>query len=65
MQEFDVAIVVTIEANTYDGALRIANNIAEGLEIDGETAEAITNYDHDNDGQRVLYLHPENQVIGA
>lgn len=64
MQEFDIAIVVTIEANTYDSALRIAENIAEDLGRDyGETAEAVTNYAHDFSGNRLLTLHPEDTIL--
>lgn len=63
MNTYDVAIVVSIEANTYDGALRIAENIAEGLGTEGETAHAVFNYDRDYEGQRVLYLHDENVPV--
>ena len=58
MPKYDVALVVSIEADTYNEALKSAVDLADGIAQDGELICAITAYDSDNEGQRVLYLDP-------
>jgi hypothetical protein len=59
MQNFDVAMVATISAENYEEALRNAVQWAQAI-ADQENGAAgmiaITDYEADNDGQRVLYL---------
>jgi hypothetical protein len=55
---YDVALLISIDAPTYDDALRYADMVAEGIGQEGENVSAVQDYDYDNDGQRVLYLHP-------
>lgn len=59
--KYDMAIIVTVDAGSYDGAERQVKAIAGGLGDDGINCSAATNgdFEHDNEGQRVLYLHPE------
>jgi hypothetical protein len=62
MPRFDIPLLVTIEADTYAEAIREGHDLADGI---GQTEElsvsVVLNFEHDNDGQRVLYLHPENE----
>lgn len=69
MALFDMALIVTVEADNYDAAIREAREIADGIVADCDTAtcpvadiisasSADEDYEYDNDGQRVLYLHP-------
>lgn len=58
---YEIAIVVSIPASTYEDALAQAEELAESMSTDaGMGVEAISSYEHDNDGQRVLYLHAED-----
>jgi hypothetical protein len=56
MPQFAHAIVVYIEADDYEGSLKIAEDIAEGLGIEGENCH-VPHYEHDNENQRMVYLH--------
>jgi hypothetical protein len=62
MPLFDMAIIVGIEADNYAEAESITYKMADGI---GDTEQifcfAATAFEYDNDGQRVLYLHPENE----
>lgn len=61
---WDIAIVVTIPADSYDEALREAGLLAEGLGNSEELrVEAVQSYDDDYEGQRVLYLHNEEEPL--
>lgn len=61
MSYYDMALIITVEADTYDEAFDKADDIAAGLsDMQQIPASAIFLYDHDNEGQRVLYLHPES-----
>ena len=55
---YDVALLVTVTAPTYEDALIEAENIADGLGQEEVFVSAVLDYEYDNDGQRVLYLHP-------
>jgi len=58
MPRYEHAIIVIVEADTFEVSAQIAEDIASGLAVEGE--EAFTSpYEHDNEGQRVLYLLPE------
>jgi hypothetical protein len=57
-----MALIVTIDANSPDDAIAIADNIAEGLGDSEQIAcSAAYGYEYDNTGQRVYYLHPWDQ----
>lgn len=58
MPSYAHAIIVVIEADTFEESERIAMDIADGLGVEGENA-GVPPYEHDNYGQRVLYLPPE------
>jgi hypothetical protein len=58
MASYDIALILTVEADSYDEALTQAAYVAEGVGNDGENISAVFNYERDNDNQRVLYLHP-------
>lgn len=64
MPKFDLALLVTIEAATYAEAVREAHNLADGL---GDTEELsvslVLNFERDNEGQRVLYLHGDKFIV--
>lgn len=58
MPKFDVALLITVEAETYDDALKYADQLAEGIGMTEEiSCSAVWDYERDNEGQRVLYLH--------
>ena len=60
MSQFHIALIVTFTADTYADALKQADQLAEGIGITEEIlVSAQLSYDHDNEGQRVLYLHNE------
>lgn len=62
MPSYDHALIVTIEADSYEESEKIAYKMADGL---GDSEELFVVVGHvwgfntDNDGQRVFYLHPE------
>lgn len=61
---YTVALLVSIPADNYEAALQEAEDMAEGLGIMEElSVSAVTDYEHDNEGQRVLYLHPEDKPV--
>lgn len=62
MPKFDIAFVGSIEADDYEQAIRLAGHLAAGVgDSDQIPFSAVECYEHDNTGQRVLYLHPENE----
>jgi len=60
-----VPVLLTIPANSYSEAQEKARTVEHLLTHDGRvkhegiTAEVESYFEHDNIGQRVLYLHPE------
>ena len=63
MNRYDMAIIVTVDADNYEAAEQTAKNIAAWIGYLGRiTCSVVLAYEHDNDGQRVVYLHPENEV---
>ncbi len=60
-KKYDMALVLSVEAESYKQAERMAKYIAEGLGQEEVNVSATFDYEHDNDGQRVLYLHPEDE----
>ena len=58
--DFDVALILTVRAKTYEDALSYAEDLATGVGCDGENISAVFDYETDNEGQRIVYLHPEN-----
>lgn len=59
MPKYDIALILTVDARNYDAALVHAHDVAAGVGMDEENISAVFNYEHE-DGQRVLYLHPED-----
>lgn len=61
MNKYEIALVVTIEAENYDKALTDAHHLA--MEVgysNGVPCTAVCNYEHDHEGQRVLHLSNED-----
>jgi len=56
-----IPVLLTIPAESYKEAVEAAKKVVEEyLSADaGIGAEVETYFEHDNAGQRVLYLHPE------
>lgn len=66
MPKFQTVIVCEIEAPTYEEALEITLGGCDGflLECEGiESSYPIYDFERDNDGQRVLYLHNEKKPL--
>lgn len=67
-KEFHVPVLLTIKAETYNEALNHAEEFVNHWHRDEHIndedlnrikAEVVVNFEHDNDGQRCVYLHPE------
>lgn len=57
-----IPILVTIPAESYAEAMQEAEDLVEELGTDaGMGVEVARDFEHDNGGQRVLYLHPEDE----
>lgn len=56
MEGYHVAFVATVDAENYREALALADKWAKDSKY--MDIEAVTHYDRDNNGQRVVYLHP-------
>lgn len=56
-----VPLLLSISAESYDKAVEEAKRLSEDLSNSdtGMGYEVETYFEHDNIGQRVLYLHPE------
>ena len=58
---YDMALIITVDAKSYDEAQKIAEDIAAGLgDAEQIACSAALFYERDNEGQRVLKLHSEN-----
>lgn len=65
MKVYQIAMILSVPAESYEEACEAALelddvDIASGSDI---TTKVELDYEHDNDGQRVLYLHPEEEPI--
>lgn len=60
MPNYDIALILTVNAPNYEAALKYADTVAAGVGMDEENISAVWNYEEDLTGQRVLYLHPED-----
>jgi len=61
-KNYVIPILLTIPAASYEEAEKVAESVADNLSTDaGMGVEAVTSFEYDNDGQRVLYLHPEEE----
>ncbi len=62
---FQIPVLLKIPAESYEEAMKLGANVAEsfcddpGMVEGGIVTELVTYFEHDNIGQRVLYLHPE------
>ena len=59
---FDLAIIVSVPAENYAEACKIGKHIAAGLGDSEQLSVSLEqNFEYDDEGQRVLYLHAENE----
>ena len=57
-----IPVLLTIPAESYEEANSVAESTADNLATDaGIGVTLVTEFEYDNAGQRVLYLHPEDQ----
>lgn len=57
---FVIPLLLSIPAESYGEAMQEAEDLVEDLGVDaGMGVEVARDFEHDNHGQRVLYLHPE------
>lgn len=55
LKRYDVALILSVDAASYDDALSYADMVAEGVGQEGENISAVQDgYEYDNDGQRAL-----------
>jgi hypothetical protein len=59
MPSYDMAIIVTLTAPDYDAAEQMTDDLAAGIGDAEQIPCSAAMYEHDNYGQRVLYLHHE------
>ena len=61
--KFDIPVVLEVEAPSYEEAIKkVTECMVVTNHVTGDDVEAsIPSHEHDNDGQRVIYLHPENE----
>lgn len=58
-KNYVVPILVSFPAESYDDALRQAQQLAEGLGDSEElSVSAVLDYEYDNAGCRTVYVHP-------
>lgn len=55
---YEIALIITIEADSYEDALASADDFTARAEAFGENILAVFDYETDNEDQRVLYLPP-------
>lgn len=63
---FQIPVVFYVEAKNYKQALEAAHewaDNAEELPEGADNVEVVTEFEHDEAGQRVLYLHPEGESL--
>jgi hypothetical protein len=53
---YEVALIVTIDAESYEDALQSADALAEGIGCEGENISAVLDYKRDSNGRRVLHF---------
>jgi hypothetical protein len=57
LKEYKIAAIVTIQAATYEEAVKKAeNNLSLKTIMNDETVDIVYDYESDNEGQRVVYL---------
>lgn len=57
---YDIAVILSIPATSYQEAMSIAHGIGDAIAIDASMGvDVVMDYQHDKQGQRVVYLHPE------
>jgi hypothetical protein len=59
MPFYDIPLVLTIAADSYESAMSEADDFIEGNTDDG-IGLCVAGHETDNAGQRVVYLHPTN-----
>lgn len=60
MPKYNVALIVTIEADSYDDALEEADSLAEGIGMREELSVSVATHNRNTGGRgRVVYLYDE------
>jgi hypothetical protein len=60
IKEYQIAVIYTIKANTYEEAL----SIVEQGTLTNDQAAVVYDYESDNEGQRVVYLPGIDDTTG-
>ena len=61
---YQYAAIITVEASSYEEGLALANDVDIQGEPEGIISfEHVIEYEKDNEGQRVLYLHSEDKPL--
>jgi hypothetical protein len=64
MATYHMPIVVEIQAYSYEEAEQKAADILITDDATGHPMKSyLPSYEYDNEGQRVIYLHPEHQPL--
>lgn len=63
MKNYVIPVCLTIPADSYEEAMCVAESTADNLATDGGIGVMIPECEHDNAGQRVFYLHPEDKPV--
>jgi hypothetical protein len=63
MPRYEHALILIVDAPTYEESMKIADDIATGLQVEGEEALLCNNYSYDLDNGRVVYLTPHNVAL--
>lgn len=59
MDRYTVAVILDLDAHSYEDALVRAATVAESLTTLGTDATVITDYEKDNSDNRIVYLGNE------
>lgn len=59
MKNYVIPLCLTIPADSFEEAMAVAASTADNVAIDAGIGVVIPECEHDNEGRRVLYLHPE------
>lgn len=65
LKEYWIAAIVKVQAHSYGEAVKKAeNNLVLKHAINDESVDLVYDYEHDNEGQRLVYL-PGIDTAGA
>ena len=61
-KNYVIPVLLTIPSESYEEAQKVAESVADNLATDSGVGVSVPDYfEHDDAGQRVLYLHPEHK----